>query len=321
MANILVLGGTGFVGRHLCEHLQRAGHRMTVPTRQLQRAAAIQHLPALTVVQSAIHQPQELARLVAGHDIVVNLVAILHGRPADFERVHVELVRSLIEACQAAGVRRLIHVSALGARADSPSHYQRTKAQAEALLAGSALEVTVLRPSVIFGAGDRFLNLFARLQRLVPIVPLAGADSRFQPVWVEDVARAIVYAIEQPHRTRGVTAEATGPDVFTLRQLVQKAGAAIGCQRPVIGLPTALGYWQAALMALLPGEPLLSADNLRAMQQPNVASPPEAGIPGLADWGIRPASLDAILPTYLHRRAGSLSPKERLVELRAHQRV
>jgi len=318
MSNILILGGTGFVGRHLCEQLQRAGHRMTVPTRKLKTAAPVQHLPGVTVLVTDIHQPDNLARLVAGHDVVINLVAILHGNAKAFHRVHVALVESLIAACQAAGVQRVLHLSALGANAESTSLYQQTKAQAEALLDASSLDVTILRPSVIFGADDRFLNLFARMQRVLPVLPLAGADCKFQPVWVEDVARAIVHTLSTAS-TVGQTIEVAGPGVYTLRQLVEMAGQAIGCPRTVIGLPVGLAYFQALFMEMLPGIPLLSTDNISAMETDNVASPAEQGVSGLQSLGLTPAALEEVVPTYLHARAGSLAPRERLVELRANQ--
>ena len=195
--NILVLGGSGFVGTHLCEKLVERNHggsgTIVVPTRWRGHARHIQMLPTLEVEQADVHDPSQLARLLAGCDAVVNLVAILHGRERQFERVHVELPRKLAEACRRVGVRRVVHVSALGAAPDAPSMYLRSKARGEAvLLDGGDLDVTILRPSVMFGAEDRFLNLFARLQRVLPVMPLAAADAKFQPVWVEDVAQAIV---------------------------------------------------------------------------------------------------------------------------------
>ncbi|GAB4088149.1 complex I NDUFA9 subunit family protein [Hydrogenophaga soli] len=319
MSNILVLGGTGFVGRHVCESLQRAGHRTTVPTRVLKNAAAVQHLPGLTVQVADVHQPDQLNRLVAGHDLVINLVAILHGNERAFRKVHVDLPESLAAACAAAGVRRVIHVSALGAAADAPSLYLRSKAAGEAVLEAADLDLTVLRPSVIFGAGDHFINLFARMQQVLPLVPLAGARVRFQPVWVQDVAQAIVHAVAHPD-TIDQTLEATGPDVYTLAQLVRLAGQAVGCPRPVLALPTALAYFQALLMELLPGTPLMSTDNISSLEVDNVASETDDGQVTLADWGLTPAHLEDVLPTFLHQTAGTLAPRERLVDLRAQRR-
>jgi len=312
---ILVLGGTGFVGRSLCERLVRraAGAGLVrVPTRRLAHGKPLLPLPTIELVQADVHDDATLRRLVEGCDAVVNLVAILHGTPAAFERVHVALPRRLAAACGAAGVRRLLHVSALGVGPGAPSNYLRSKTEGEALLQAAGLDLTILRPSVIFGAGDRFLNLFARLQAVAPVVPLAGAGARFQPVWVEDVAGALVAALDRPE-TVGQVFEAAGPQVYTLAELVRLAGRWSGHERPVLPLPDALGRLQAALMALAPGEPLLSADNLDSMRVPNVAS---GTLPGLAALGIEPAALEAVAPLYLGPRPG----RARFGAFRAHAR-
>ncbi len=304
MKNVLVLGGTGFVGRHTCEKLHRDGWHITVPTRRAINAARVQHLPRVTVIEADVHDPAQLLRLADGQDAIVNLVAILHGSEDAFERVHVELPLAIEEACLSSGAGRVVHVSALGVAADAPSRYQRSKARGEEVLRGANLDLTVLRPSVIFGAGDRFLNLFARLQALAPVMPLAGADARFQPVWVEDVAEAIAACLRDdgPGRdSQGRTIECAGPEVLSLRELVQLAGRHGSRERPVIGLPRAVGHWQAAFMELLPGEPLMSRDNVAAMSVPNVAS---GALPGLDSLGIAPASVHAIAPTYLGQRNG-----------------
>lgn len=297
--NILILGGTGFVGSALVERLVThgggAGGRIVVPSRRPQRAAHLRTLPTVEVVGADVHDEIQLLRLVAGCDAVVNLVAILHGRAADFERTHVALPKALARACASTGVRRVLHVSALGVAADAPSHYLRSKAAGEAALRAADLELTILRPSVIFGAHDRFLNLFARLQALAPIVPLAGAASTYQPVWVEDVAEALLRCLLDP-ATIGKTYECAGPRVLTLAELVRLAGRWSGHERPVIPVPEAIGRLQAALMALAPGEPLMSADNLDSMKLPNVAS---GTLPGLDALGIAPAALEAVAPGYL----------------------
>ena len=320
MSNILVLGGTGFVGRHVCEALQRAGHRMTVPTRHIKHAASVQHLPLLTVLTADVHDPVALNQLVAGHDIVINLVAILHGNEATFERTHVELPAKLAQACQSNGVKRVIHISALGAAADAPSMYQRSKARGEAVLQAAGLDLAVIRPSVIFGADDRFLNLFARLQRALPVIPLAGAACRFQPVWVEDVASAVLHAVANQH-TVGQTIEAVGPEVFTLAELVHLAGKTAGCERRVFALPVALAYFQAVFMEMAPGEPLMSTDNLASMEVDNVASEPGAGVPNLSAWGLSAADLRAVLPTYLGTQPGGHSARSHLLALRSGVKV
>ncbi len=324
MKNALLLGGTGFVGAHVCEKLVRAGWSVTVATRRAQNAREVQHLPSLTVLEVDVHDASALARAAAGHDAVVNLVAILHGSPAAFQRVHVELPRKIAAACSAAGVTQLVHISALGANAQNPaalpSLYLRSKSQGEAVLLASCsqLALTILRPSVIFGAGDKFLNLFASLQKLFPFMPLAGADARFQPVWVEDVATAVVKSLERS--APGVqTLEACGPGVYTLKELVEisakLAGVNRGRGRPVIGLPNWAGQLQARMMELKPGEPLMSRDNLASMQVPSVATP---GMPGLEALGLQPAALEPVARDYLSQG----SPWHDLlgVRLRSHFR-
>lgn len=289
---VVVTGGTGFVGRATCARLfaRERGAVIVVPTRRLPAGRALQTLPTVELHRCDIHDESRLGALLQGADALIHLAAILHGDGAAFERVHVELPRRLAAACHAAGVRRVVHVSALGAASDAPSLYLRSKDAGEAVWRGSGLAVTVLRPSVMFGADDRFTNLFVALQRLAPVLPLAGANARFQPVWVGDVAQAIVACLDRPDLA-GQVIECAGPEVMTLEQIVQRVGAMAGCARPVLALPEALGRLQAAVLALLPGAPLMSRDNLLSMRVPNVAS---GAHPGLAELGITPLSLDAM---------------------------
>lgn len=320
MNNILVLGGTGFVGRATCAELvQRHGGgsaTIAVPTRRLAHGDAIRFLPTVELIEAdVVRDPGALPRLVAGRDAVVNLIAVLHGDEARFRQLHVELPRRVAAACRDTGVRRIVHVSALGVGPGAPSLYLRSKTEGEAVLTASGLDVTILRPSVIFGAGDRFLNLFASLQALFPLMPLAGADARFQPVWVQDVAQAIVRCLEQP-QTVGKVYECVGPKVYTLAELVRLAGRLAGHERPVLPLPGPLARLQALTMELLPGEPLMSRDNLLSMQVPSVAA---GQSPGLEALGITPAAVEAVAPTYLGGTAG----RSRLGPLRerAHRDV
>lgn len=312
MKKILILGGTGFVGSHVCEKLSRLPCRVTVATRRRDNARHLQLLPMLDVAEIDVHDAASLTALLAGHDAVINLVAILHGSEAAFDKAHVQLPQELVRACAASGVRRILHVSALGASPDSASMYQRSKARGEAILRDSGLDVTMLRPSVIFGAEDKFLNTFADLQQMLPVIPLAGSHARFQPVWVEDVASALLRCL-QDTSTIGQTFEACGPEVYTLKQLVELAGRYAGVNRgrgrPVIGLPDALARLQAWFMELAPGDPVLSRDNLDAMKTDNVAT---GSLPGLQALGIKPAALSAIGPTYL----GARGPRSGLIAKR-----
>ncbi len=293
MQKIVITGGTGFVGRNVCERLfaHSPETRLVVPSRRRSNGRDLQVLPTVDLVACNVHDAAALPGLLAGADAVVHLVAILHGSEADFERVHVQLPRQLAAACGAAGVQRVVHVSALGVAAHAPSAYLRSKAAGEAAWQAAAQQhgfgLTLLRPSVIFGAEDRFTNLFASLQRLFPVLPLAGANARFQPVWVGDVAQAVVQALAAP-LAPGPVIECAGPEVLTLRQIVQQVGQMAGCRRPVLALPEAAGLLQAALMGLLPGDPLMSRDNVLSMRVPNVAS---GSLPGLASLGISPAAL------------------------------
>jgi len=317
MKKILVLGGTGFVGAHVCEKLARHGWQVTVPTRRRANALAVQHLPGLTVLELNVHDEAALASAVAGQDAVVNLVAILHGDQATFEHVHVALPQKLARVCLAAGVAQVVHVSALGADALQParlpSMYLRTKSEGEAVLlqaaqggsAGAAadkgFDLSILRPSVIFGAQDKFLNLFAKLQKILPVMPLAGASARFQPVWVEDVASAVVACLQSDVVLPSPrTIELAGPQVFTLKQLVQLAaqlsGTCAGRGRPVLPLPDWAGRLQASLMGFAPGEPLMSLDNLESMKIDNVAS---GKFPDLDALGIHAAALEPVAQAYL----------------------
>jgi NADH dehydrogenase len=286
---VLVLGGTGFIGRAFAWRCAAHGLslKLTVVTRALTRGAELRPLSNVELVQGNVHDPAALARWVAGADLVVNLVAILHGRAQQFERVHVELPRQLGRICQEAGVGHIVHVSALGADAQAPSLYLRSKAAGEEALRAAGVPLTVLRPSIVFGDEDRFLNLFARMQRLLPLVPLASAHARMQPVWVRDVAQALWVCAMRGVSAAGIY-EAVGPEVHTLGELVRLAGRRIGRARPHGALPSALGWALAWLLEHAPGPTLMSRDNLRSLQVDSVASGRE---PTLQALGIEPASI------------------------------
>jgi uncharacterized protein YbjT (DUF2867 family) len=317
--NIIILGGTGFIGRHICEKLVRAGHSVTVPTRKLENAREIQMLPSLQPVRCNVHDAAQLTAAAAGHDVLINLVAILHGSEEEFKRVHVQLPQSIVAACKAAGVKRVVQMSSLGASLDAPSQYLRSKGRGEQVFAESGLDVTILRPSVVFGAGDKLLNVFAQLQQAFPFVPLAGSEAQFQPVWVEDVAQAVVEVVIRSYKINSKLSNAdasgvpkiyeiAGLQVLSLRQLFELAGRSVGAPRPIIHLPDTLARMQAWMMEKAPGPTLMSRDNLDSMKSANVAS---GKLPGLRELGIEPTSIDAIAPLYL-------KPASKLNQLRKH---
>jgi len=298
---ILVLGGSGFVGRHLVAALVRRGACVTVPSRRRERAKHLILLPTVDVVEADVLQRGVLDRLVRGQDAVINLVGILHG---DFQRAHIEIPLAAIAACRAAGVERLLHISALGASPDAPSEYLRSKAKGEqAILDADDRHVTVLRPSVIFGPEDRFLNQFATMAKWLPVLAVPCPDARFQPVYVGDVARAMAVALEDTE-TFGQKYDLAGPREYRLKELVELVCALTHRQRLVVGLPDSLSYLQASLLERLPGQ-LMTRDNYRSMQVPNTTSAP---------WplGAERQSLEAIAPAYLFPSG----PRERYPQLR-----
>lgn len=288
-----VLGGTGFVGSRLVARLANAGYRVTVPTRDPQRCRHFRVLPTVRVIHADIHAPETLRTILDGADAALNLVGILNepGRDgAGFRRAHVELTQTLIGACRTAGVRHLVQISALKAASpDTPdpgtSHYLRSKGEAEALLRASGLNWTILQPSVIFGPGDSFLNRFAGLLRSVPLAfPLAMPGARFAPVHVDDVVEAIIRVLDQP-AAFGHTFQLYGPEVYTLRELVELVAETMGLRRRVIGLPRSISRLQAAVMDYVPGKPF-STDNYRSLLTDSVGSSD-----GLQQLGISPRSL------------------------------
>jgi uncharacterized protein YbjT (DUF2867 family) len=303
MNNILLLGATGFVGLPVCEKLvERTGGgdaRIVVATRHVKRAMHLQCLPTVEIEPWNPDDDAQLDRLVRGRDAVINLVGILHGSQAEFQRVHVDLPARLARACAARRVPRIVHISAIGADTQGPSLYLRSKGAGEAALRASGVPAVILRPSVMFGEDDRFMNRFAKLQRRLPVMPLPCADARIQPVWVDDVAAAVAAALDLRHAE---SIECTGPTIYTLRRLVELAGRWSGHPRPVWALPPALGRLQAAFMEMLPGRPALSRDNLDSMQVANVAS---GRHPTLARLGITPRALESVMPPVLAARAGA----------------
>lgn len=282
------------MGRHVLERLNQMGIKMTVLTRK-KGASTIKHLPFVNVVQANPHDPKVLMRYLPGHTAVINLIAILHGSADEFELVHEKLPVTIANCCAQQGVKRIIHISALGADLSAPSMYLRSKARGEQALHSlektKELEITLLKPSVIFGLDDQFINVFAALQKSLPLIPLACANAKFQPVWVINVAHAVAYCVVHSH-TAHKTFELGGPQIFTLKELVQFAGSWGKHQKAVIPLPPFASYLQALVMEHLPGKTLMSRDNLLSMRVDNVLG---GRFDGLEALGVKsPKSLHSV---------------------------
>ena len=298
---VLVLGGSGFIGRHFVAQLTRREIDVTVPSRRRERAKHLILLPTVDVVQADVFDPGALERLVRGQDAVVNLVGILHGT---FTRAHVELPQAVVAACRAAGVKRLLHMSALGADVNGPSEYQRTKGLGErAVLEAKDLDVTVFRPSVVFGPEDRFLNTFAAMARFMPVIAVPCPQARFQPVYVGDVASAMMRSLGDTAAHAQVY-ELGGARQYSLEELVRLVCALTGRRRLVIGLPDWASRMQASVLEKLPGQ-LMTRDNYRSMQVPNITSAP-------LPFALTPQTVEAMAPTWLVPSG----PRERYPQLR-----
>jgi len=297
--NILVLGGTGFVGRHLIARLASQGYRVTVPTRRIARGRELLVHPTVTVLAADVHHDATLERLVAGQDAVVNLVGMLHGgrgKPygAGFRQAHVQLPARLALACRTQRVRRLLHVSSLDAAVDAPSMYLRSKAAGETALRSELTgwaEATpiILRPSVIFGPGDAFMTRLARLARWLPVLPVASAQAKLQPIYVGDVVTAITTALARPALTGAY--DLAGPQAYTLAELAALAAHVSGHPRPVLALPAWLARMQALVLERLPGQ-LLTRDNLDTLKATSASIPERTLCPV-------PTPLEAVVPGYL----------------------
>jgi uncharacterized protein YbjT (DUF2867 family) len=313
---LVVFGGSGFIGSHLVAQLAEEVARVIVPTRRAESAKHLSFLPGVDVVEADVGRADAafMQRLLAGADAAINLIGVLHSKRGtpygpQFRQAHVELPAKIVAACAAAGVPRFLHMSALGADRDGPSMYQRSKADGEVAARGDgSVATTIFRPSVVFGPEDNFLNLFARMQKWLPVVPLACAGTEFQPVYVGDVAQAYIHALRDP-KTRHQVFALAGPAIYTLAELVRLAGRWSHHERPVVELPPALGRLQALLFELLPGTPLMSRDNLDSMKVDNVLDPAIQALTA-ATLGIKLTALEAVAPNYL-------SPHERFDDFRA----
>jgi NADH dehydrogenase len=310
--NIVILGGTGFVGTRLLARLIKDGHRVTALSRDREQHKHLLVLPGLTLENCDVYDEAQLSEQFRGKDVVVNLVGILNERGfggGGFRRAHTELIRVILQAARSAGVRRLLQVSALKAAVDAPSWYLRSKGEAEKLIrdGGGGLDWTILQPSVIFGPGDSFLNRFAGLLASVPLVfPLAMPNARFQPVSVDDVIEALRRCL-RGGTTDHQTLQLGGPQIYSLREIVSLVAKLTGRRRWILGLPDFLAALQGAVMNFVPGRPF-STDNYRSLKVDNTCSDD-----GFAKLGIKPQSMIASARQYL----GALEDNARLSQNRA----
>jgi uncharacterized protein YbjT (DUF2867 family) len=294
-----IFGGSGFIGRYIVQRLARRGWILRIAVRRPDQALFLKPLGnvgQIVPIAANIRYERSIAAAIEGADTVVNLVGILYeGGRQRFDAVHADGARRVARAAHAAGVERLLHISALGADPQSNSAYARSKAAGEALLREHFPAAAILRPSIVFGPEDDFFNRFAAMARFSPVLPLiGGGTTRFQPVYVGDVADAAAEALTN-EVAAGETYELAGPKIYSFRELLEILLAAIGRRRHLISIPYSLANLQAALLQWLPHPPL-TIDQIRLLQHDNVAG---GRLPGLAELGIQPSGLEAILPSYL----------------------
>lgn len=286
--DILLIGGNGFVGRVLAAQLQAAGYSVLIPSAHPATGRELRMLPKIHLEEADIHDfdtLQSLCSRITPAGAVINLVGVLHDKPAQpygkvFKNAHMELPKNIITAMQLHGLKRYLHMSALGADPKGPSMYQRSKGDGEAVVRASNLNWTIFRPSVIFGAQDQFINLFAKLTKLLPAMPLANHQARFQPVSVSDVASAFVRSLKMP-QTIHQSYDLVGPNVYTMKEIVELAARKAKTSCAIIPVPSFVGYLQALAFEFLPGPTLMSRDNIASMSLPNIL--PADGIDALTD--------------------------------------
>lgn len=291
--SIFVLGGTGFVGRHLCARLVRAGHDVTVLTRSRARHRDLLVLPTLRLVEGDPYDAAALSGRIGGCDAVVNLIGIANERGRDgsgFHHAHVDLARQLVAACETAGIRRLIQFSALKADPEGPSHFLRTKGEAEQIVRESALDWSIMQPSVVFGPQDTFISRLARLVGRLRIVPLARANARLAPVFVGDVAEAVLRALRS-RAAIGKTYQLCGPRVFSMRELAQLVIQASGKPALIVPLSPSTAKLKSRLLDFFPNRPF-STDNYLTLSVHSIC---DSSSPGLRELGVRPTALEPTL--------------------------
>lgn len=306
---ITIVGGAGFIGRYVVQELAKRGARMRVVVRDAHRAAHLKPLGAvgqIALVAGDIRDRELIDAACTGADGVVNLVGVLDESGGRFGDIHVKGARNVAAAAAKAGAGALIHVSAIGADPESPSAYGRSKGEGELAVRDAFPGAVILRPSIVFGPEDAFINRFAALARGLPFVlPVVAPNTRFQPVYVLDVARAIAAAVDEPARFAGQTLELGGPRVWTMRELQAWIVDQTYAAKPLVDVPDFVASNLAAFTGWLPGAPL-TRDQWLMLQADNVV----AGANGLESFGIRPTPLEAVAPTYLvrYRKHGRFNP-------------
>ena len=311
---VTVFGGTGFVGGQVVRALAKAGHRVRVAVRQPNLAYRMRMLGdvgQIEVVQANVRNPASVARALAGAEACVNLVGVLweSGRQK-FQSIHMMGARNVAKAAADAGVKHLVHVSAIGADVDAVAKYARTKGEGEVAVREAFPGATIVRPSIVFGPEDDFFNRFAQMAALAPVLPLVGGDTRFQPVFVGDVAAVIAKAVSDPAAV-GVTYELGGPTVYTMREILELILTETGRKRPLAPVPwpvaSLIGSLGDIQASILPLAPPLTTDQVEMLKSDNVA---EAGLPGLAEAGVTPPAVEAVIPSYLYRyrKGGQYAP-------------
>ncbi|WP_426957041.1 complex I NDUFA9 subunit family protein [Muricoccus radiodurans] len=296
----VVFGGTGFIGRYVVQRLAKQDYVVRVVTRSVEAARPLMTqgmVGQIVPLYAAHYEAAVLARALEEAEVAVNLVGILFERKSgDFARVHGELPGRIAQAATAAGVRRLVHISAIGADLASESLYARSKAAGEEAVRAGFPGATILRPCVVFGREDAFFNRFAGMARVLPVLPLVGSETRFQPVYVGDVADAVIAATERDDAP-GRTYELAGPRAATFRNLMTEMMEMTGHRRRIVELPDGFARFQAKLSSWLPNPPI-TEDQLVLLRKDNVASP---DAPGLEALGVTPTTMEAVLPAYLTR--------------------
>ncbi len=294
---ITIFGGGGFLGLHITQQLTAAGARVRIAQRNIRNAQDVKPLGNLgqtQLIAADILKPESVARAVHGADAVINLVGILKG---DFDAFHHLGAANVAQAAAAAGVEALVHVSAIGADLQSKSGYGRSKAEGEAAVRAAFPQATILRPSIVFGREDQFINRFAGLIAALPIVPIIGGKARFQPVYVEDVADAVTKSLADPARFGGRTFELGGPETVSMADLNKRIAREIGVDATFIDMPDSLSGLMAGMTGWLPGAPITS-DQWAMLQTDNVVAD---GADGFAAFGITPTPMAAVIGDYLVR--------------------